>query len=461
MKGYDNWNYPVYELLNDPDYGKPTPVITRLAPYRDRVEIGWKNRSGNPLWLVWQTADGALQKCRVEGEKMVLDGLKCGEEYTLWLEDDKEKQSSKKRRICCADVPGAVVNYLHPEDSVYAFSGHSLCSPSIMKLPSGALLVSMDIYQNLGGQNLTKIFRSEDGGRSFTFVTDLMPCFWGKLFWHREALYMLAVTTEYGNLVIGKSLDEGKNWTPPVTLFTGNGNRFQPGPHKAPTNLLEENGRLWTAIDYGTWEQGGHSSGVLSIDSNADLMRPENWSLSGFFTYSDKLPGAPDHSCRKTLEGNMVKAPDGTLFNMLRFQCEPDYDKAILLQVDTRRPEAAPSFYKILDFYGGLSKFWIEYDAVSGYYISLGNRVTNPKSPMQRNVLSLSKSKDLYHWEMVGDILNYAEEDSQKVGVQYPDAVIDGENLLFVSRTSMAGAANFHDSNYITLHRVPDFRKLL
>ncbi len=47
---------------------------------------------------------------------------------------------SETRLVRVGFVPGKVINYLHPEDTAYAFSGTSVDSPSLVKLPTGRLI---------------------------------------------------------------------------------------------------------------------------------------------------------------------------------------------------------------------------------------------------------------------------------------------------------------------------------
>ena len=65
------------------------------------------------------------------------------------------------------DAVGAVVNYLHPDDKAYSFSGQYLCSPSMVRHPEGHLLSSMDLFDYDARQCLTLIFRSDDDGKSW------------------------------------------------------------------------------------------------------------------------------------------------------------------------------------------------------------------------------------------------------------------------------------------------------
>lgn len=362
-------------------------------------------------------------------------------------------------------VPGTVINYVHPEDYTYNFSGRSPASPSIVRLPSGELLASHDLFWGLGGQNTSIIFRSRDEGQTWSYVTFLYPCFWGKLFMHQDRLYMLATSTEYGALLIGASDDGGETWSEPVVLIEG-GSREAGGPHKAPMPVIEHQGRLWTGIDYGSWTTGSHASGLISVPVDADLLDRTNWSIMPFLPFNPDWPGTVGGQKHGLLEGNAVVTPDGSLVNLLRYQTRggtPDHGRAIMLKADADRPGEPLTFGKVISFYGNLTKFTVYYDPASKKYWSLVNRVAGPNIGM-RNVLTLVCSEDVEHWHIVQDILDYEHngwpEDSTKVGFQYVDWQFHGDDILFVSRTAINGAYNFHNANYITYHRIDSFRTL-
>ena len=42
-----------------------------------------------------------------------------------------------------------------------------------------------------------------------------------------------------------------------------------------------------------------------------------------------------------------------------------------------------------------------------------------------------------------------------------PDWIIDGHDLLIAIRTAWGGAASFHDNNWLTFKRVPNYCRLL
>jgi len=395
----------------------------------------------------------------------IISNLECNSEYEFYVArvNDLDKKSST-RLAKTGFVPGTVVNYLHPEDDIYSFSGRCLCSPSLVILESGKLLASMDVYAEGYPQNLTLIFKSDDNGESWSYVTDLFSCFWGKLFVHRQKLYMLANTTEYGDLILGCSEDEGETWSTPVTILPGSGSGMAGGPHKAPMPIIEHNGRLCTAVDYGSWTLKGHKSAILSIDVDTDLMIALNWCYTEPLAY-DPLWTSDIQGDASALEGNAVVSLDGQLYNILRYQiagCIPNHGKAIMLKADAKDFEKALEFHNIVDFYGGSnSKFDILQDPVTKKYIAIVNEVMDEKTPCQRNVLSLAVSEDLFHWKPAIRLLDYKHLNPMQVGFQYISSLICGDDIYFLSRTAFNGARNYHDANYSTFHKIENFRDLI
>lgn len=127
--------------------------------------------------------------------------------------------------------------------------------------------------------------------------------------------------------------------------------------------------------------------------------------------------------------------------------------------------------YRFLQYYptpGGQLKFHIIYDEVSGLYWRTMNLPTDTSSPPDprwqargnfggdRRILALSYGTDALNWVQAASI---ATTPRPWEGFQYAMPLVDGDDLLVVSRTSLNGV-NQHDTNLITLHRVPDFRLL-
>jgi hypothetical protein len=111
----------------------------------------------------------------------------------------------------------------------------------------------------------------------------------------------------------------------------------------------------------------------------------------------------------------------------------------------------------LIDFPGGNTKFTIRYDPVSRRYWSLVNPQKNP--PAQRNILALTSSSDLRHWTIASVILQ--NPDTEKTAFQYVDWQFDGSDIIAVSRTAFGGAHTYHDANFLTFHRIANFRALL
>ena len=124
-------------------------------------------------------------------------------------------------------------------------------SPDIIQLPSGTLVVSMELWLKLpnsgeeGGidyPNHCKIKTSRDGGATWadagtTGIT------WGSLFWANDALYLIGNDPHDRSIRITRSPDEGATWEESVTLF--NDARY----HGSTTNVLIKDGTVYRAFE--------------------------------------------------------------------------------------------------------------------------------------------------------------------------------------------------------------------
>ena len=118
-----------------------------------------------------------------------------------------------------------------------------------------------------------------------------------------------------------------------------------------------------------------------------------------------------------------------------------------------------PVYDRLVDIDITTSKFDIHFDDVSGmYYMLASHALDEPKT--NRNLLGLFRSQDLLNWEFVADILDAKAMDPAVVGFQYVSFLIEGDDILFLSRTAYGKPANFHDANYQTFHRIENFREL-
>lgn len=466
MKGNTGWNYRPFIPLTDIET-KQLPFVCRIAPFAGGFTFQWFDK-GAPdgehfvRYRVYTSLE-PWTHLPLRGDTQRIEKLTDQQDYEFQVCRKGTAGVSAVRLVRTGFVPGTVVNYLHPDDKIYAFSGHSLCSPTLVRTPGGALLTAMDVYEGRASSSkLTLIFKSVDEGVTWRYVTDIYPSFWPKLFMHRGSLYLFSVSQKYCDLLIGRSDDEGESWTAPTHIISGCG-PAEMGLHKGPQPVIEYKGRLYTAIDYGGWSFQGHANGLLSIDADADLLNAANWVYTPFTRYDPGWPGAPIGSCPGCIEGNAVVSPDGVISNYLRIDhsnCVPKYGKAVVLRGNNDDPEAPLMLDRIVDCpVGSNSKFQMYQDPLSGKYIMIGNEQN--EQMLQRTVLSMATSEDFYTWKVVHRILDYRTADPVHVGFQYPDWVFDGEDILLLVRTAFGRSYNFHDANYQTFHRIEKFRQYL
>lgn len=459
MKGYHLWSYHPYSPLI---FEKGDIYICRIVPHARGIHFEWLAQGDGKYSVYYrerETGDFMLW-----GETLDthcdIEELKGETDYEFYVTSGELKSRIRLAR-CGTAVGNSVVNYLHPDDEAYAFSGRFLCSPSLVKHPDGYLLASMDVYASEHPQNLTLIFRSDDGGESWRYVSELMPCFWGKLFIHKGDIYMLSCSTEYGDLLIGKSTDGGETFGAPVCLLRGSGGKAgNSGVHKSPQSVFCHNGRIYESLEWGTWENTEycHAAMVMSADEDADLLDPESWSFTEprkFDRFTSELSDMPMDTM--TIEGTITLAPDGKLLNIMRFK---KFGKALAYEVNKNDPDVPIFYYRLIDFPANFSKFTIKRDEVTGAYFSVATRLYD-ECETARNLLSLMRSDNLYDWQVVCDLIDFRDRDREYFGFQYVDFEFDGEDIIFLCRTATNGAHTFHDSNYSTFHRIKRFRELV
>lgn len=358
-----------------------------------------------------------------------------------------------------------------------------LGSPSLLRLADGALLATHDYFglptcprNHEDEESLTSVYRSEDEGATWTNITHIMNCYWSSLFAHRGSVYLLGVSQQYGSIVIRRSDDGGFTWTHPAEgasglLFRGGPFRQAPNYHCAPVPVLEHGGRLYKAFedaDPPVHGPGFHSC-VVSAPADADLLNAANWTISNKIPFDPAWAPAdwkpPERPC--WLEGNIVVAPNGELWNILRLNARPMVNRAVIVRVAEGGGrisfDPASGF---IDFPGGGSKFSIRYDSESSLYLALVNNVTNSAFPRQRNILSLSASRDLREWRLAATLMRdgsglSAEDSARLTGFQYVDWQFDGDDIIYLVRTAYRGAIRYHDSNRILFRKLRNFRDLL
>lgn len=456
MKASTCWNYQHYTPLHETDRAA-SPYICRIAPSATGFSFDFLDPAADSTAyrLLWRLRDSdEVHSVPLSGFTGTVDGLVPETDYAFRIER-ADGVSSTERLVRTGEVPGAVVNYLHPDDPEYAFSGRYLCSPSLLRLPDGSLLASMDVYASGAPQNLTLIFISRDSGCTWSHLTELFPCFWGKMFLCGDKLYMIGCSTEYGDLLIGRSDDGGANWTAPTVLLRGACHCKEVGWHRAPMPVLIRDGRVMTDVQYGAWSEKVFCDAVVSAPADSDLLDAANWVCTGLWDARKHIDPLPERIWGG-IEGNVIPAPDGGVVDFLRFADRT----ALILRYDPCDPEAPMTLDKVIDFPATASKFDVVFDDISGKYIAIVSWALDEPCT-RRNLLSLISSDDLRQWKLCRHLIDRRYDDPKMTGFQYVDFLIDGEDILCLSRTAFNRPHNFHDSNYTTFHRIADFRSLL
>jgi hypothetical protein len=341
--------------------------------------------------------------------------------------------------------PGIVIDYSAAE------TGRYIGSPALAVLPDGSYVASHDLFGPASGEKeagVTRIFISRDRGVSWRHQTDLKGQFWSGLLVHKRKLYIMGTSREVGAIVIRRSGDGGATWTSPEDGDTG---VLAPEIryHTAPVPIAIYKGRLWRAMEVAEGSRPDWASIVLSAPVGADLLKAASWTISGALQNKQA-----ENPALAWIEGNVVQTPGRKLVNILRLN-GVDQEKAAMVHVspDGRQLTWDPAG-DFIDFVGGGTKFTIRYDPKTRRYWSLVNKQKNPDT--YRNVLVLTSSADLRNWRVESTVFNQFSRADR--AFQYVDWLFEGDDIIAVSRTAWDGAHRPHDANYMTFHRITNFR---
>ncbi len=364
-----------------------------------------------------------------------------------------QAQAKHDLQLDFSGVPGTVIDHADVSTRLY------MPTSSIVIMPNGDYVVAHDhgSFKHSESPGITEVFGSGDKGKSWQKQAEFRARH-SSLFNHRRALYIIGPIHQFGPAVIRRSDDGGRTWTEPKDNKTGLLRDDYPY-HSAGVPVVKHNGRIWRAFELGIGGNKGRPQWkvvVFSAPENADLLDADNWTVSEPIHHGGRW--------RQWIEGNMVITPDGKLVNILRAngfsKTRPDsVDKAVIVHISEDGKRLTHDSEKdVIDFPGGGSKFTIRFDEKSGRYWALANKQKNPDAV--RNRLYLTSSSDLRNWHINKLILSHP--DAKKIGLHYPDFVIEGDDIIFTLRTAwpdgVGGPANYHDNNFITFHRIKDFR---
>ncbi|MBP3483296.1 MAG: exo-alpha-sialidase [Alistipes sp.] len=375
--------------------------------------------------------------------------------FAVWTSAAQTPELAKPDGVVVAHTPKSETKYVG--------------SPSIAVSPSGVYVASHDFFgkrANINGKAVTVVYTSKDKGATWSRAATVLGQYWSNLFYIGDNLYLLGVERGHGNIVIRRSTDDGRTWTTPADERSGL--LFRGAYHTAPTPVIVANGRIWRAFEKADAMQ--HKSNfrygplMISAAADADLLDASSWRMSNHITVKSSYA---DGECKGVLEGNAVADRDGHIVDVLRMHVWPGAVEHVLI-ARVSDDGATMSFDPESDFIpfeGGSKKFSIRFDVISGRYWTLANDVMKEHAgeypAAVRNSLVLMSSPDLRRWTKHLRVLHHP--DTKLHGFQYVDWLADGEDMVFVSRTAFddefGGADNYHNANYLTFHRIENFRK--
>lgn len=469
MKASVKWNQAPVARLFDTEK-KSLPYVCAVSPFENGFRFEWFDRgscAAHKVIVHKRESYEAVLEYDISSPSFEINGLErdVTYEFTVWRSD--MSASSATRLVRTGISVGKAINYIHPEDTAYSSSGKYLGTPTLCRLPSGRLLAGMDIFGDADdGQHIAILFRSEDNGESWRYVTELSPCFWPRFFVNKGKLYCLAVAEPYGDLIIGCSSDEGDSWSEPVHLVHGVKGDY--GCHRAGNPVINSNGCVYTAFEYGTWKYRSFYHSLLWAAEDADLMKPESWHFTEPAGVNKNFEGMPRANVVTAIEGNAVALPDGEVAVLLRIDplnmIGSDRNKALLVRRDTRNIEGKLLHERVIDMPCGFrNKFCVRYDADSGKYIALCNEYTEDGF-RGRAVLTLAASDDCVNWtslKRVIDARNDIKVLHRDISYSYPDFDFDGDDIIVILRVAANGAKNGHDTNLISFVRIKNYKRYL
>ena len=377
--------------------------------------------------------------------------------------------------------------------------------PTIVRLSTGRYVAAHLVNDRPSRSEVlwtVHVYTSDDACVTWAHRTsfEMVNC---QLFEAEDGLYLIGGLED---LMVARSTDGGETWSDLVPLETGQAWYAYPG------SMISTGDRVYLVKDcrtepvmagYPVWIL---APVVMSADLSADLTQRDAWAfsdalgfqqvveryghsaLAGVPFYTPGSTGSPGRAAPQTGwgEGNLVQIHDPdhvwhdptgrTLHIFLRASTGRTnlacLAKAVVgddggITVDLEHaPSGEPMLYVPLP--GGHGSFQILFDAHSSLYWLISSMSTDSMRPVgrlharhygmpdnERRRLALHFSRNCVDW-CFGGLIAVARSDGES---HYgANAVIDGDDLVLLSRESDGDAVNEHNSNRITCRRVQRFR---
>ncbi len=354
--------------------------------------------------------------------------------------------------------------------------------PNLGRLSDGTLLIAAPQWPRRGvraGHEL-RIARSGDRGSSWQEL-DPLPYQEGIPFELDGRLLMFVQEKSHRDILIVVSDDCGASWSEPSTVLEG------PLWNISTARVVRDD-RIFWAVDCDLPGAGYGGKTMLTCDRSRPPLDPEAWSLSNVVE-PPRVPAALTRNLYPRqmgtplshywsapfvwLEPNTVDV--GGRIRVFARTVIDQYASAHLAAVLDFDEEAGRlSFTQLAAWPGGQCKFFILAEEDHRLYWMLGNLVTNSQDLLgwgprllesgyhggpgnERRWLFLHYSIDCLNWFPAGCVARWP--DSVLRSFMYPSAVIDGDDLVVLSR-STRDSGDQHDADLCTIHRVRGFRSL-
>ena len=352
---------------------------------------------------------------------------------------------------------------------------------------------AIQYYKGVDSWFSGRVFASDDGGATWTEKKQVSMLLM-RPFVAGNSLYVIGASSDLG---IMRSLDQGETWSD-VTHFSS-GEIW----HQAPSNVWYKGDYVYLAFERETdhshgWPMDGNAPVLMRGNVQDDLTKRENWTFASKLVFNREIdedqipewgiPFQPSAARVGWLETNVVQLlkPDDVFFDptghtfhlFMRTSTGHSWTGAILKVVEKEDGsmetlfEHAPSGKRMVFTHipgGGCSKFHLLFDDKTRTYWLLTNQFTdsmadqrrmsaNESAGYDRSRLALYYSYNCFDWLFAGIV---ACGKTRRQARSYASMVMDGEDLLVLSRSGDENALNGHETNMITFHRVRDFRALI